>query len=637
MKYSDLMADWLVELGYTHCFFLAGGNIMHLLESCSRKFTCVPVIHEVAAGIAVEYFNEISEGPRAFALVTAGPGLTNIVTAMAGAYLDSRELLVLGGQVKVADLARGQVRQRGIQEVDGVDIARPVTVRSSLVDRVLDQETFIAWSQDGSHGRKGPVFLELPLDVQAAPVDETKLNRGASAASAWEKPAQAEAKLAAADSGATTDSGAPARPVQTKAGSAKNTDSATSTSSLVTAPGLPEHAVVTVKEWLAQASRPVVLIGGGVSRDTVARALPGLEKLGVPLMTTWNGFDRLPADYPFYFGRPNTWGQRSANILLQQADLVVALGTRLGLQQTGFNWQQFAPVGKVVQVEIDPRELAKGHPRVDLPVNGDANAMLLAIAEGSAGDSSEWVEFCRMVRREIPLNDPGNETAEGFLSPYELNEKLSAICTGADVVIPCSSGGANTVAMQAWQVKSGQRGFNSKSLASMGYGLSGSVGAAIAMRPRRTILMEGDGGFTQNLQELGTVRQQKLNLKIFINDDHGYASIRMTQSSYFGGRYVGCDVETGLGMPEWSHLFAAYSIPVKYIGPGFETDPEFLELFHGEGAAAFIVKIDPKQTYYPKISSRVTESGSMESNPLHRMTPELSQELSAKVFRHLAV
>ncbi len=176
MKYSDLLADWLVELGYTHCFFLAGGNIMHLLESCSRKFTCIPVVHEVAAGIAVEYFNEVAGGPRAFALVTAGPGLTNIVTAMAGAYLESRELLVLGGQVKVADLARGQVRQRGIQEVDGVDIARPVTVVSKLMDRVIDQTTFDEWSQAGSVGRKGPVFLEIPLDIQGAPVEREKLD-----------------------------------------------------------------------------------------------------------------------------------------------------------------------------------------------------------------------------------------------------------------------------------------------------------------------------------------------------------------------------------------------------------------------------------------------------------------------------
>lgn len=588
-KYSDVMADWLANLGYTHCFFLAGGNIMHLLESCSRRFTCIPVVHEVAAGIAVEYFNEISDSQRAFALVTAGPGLTNIVTAMAGAYLESRELLVIGGQVKVADLARGDVRQRGIQEVDGVDIARPVTVRSSLVEKVLDEATFREWSQAGSKGRKGPVFLEVPLDIQGAQVDETA--------------------LAAAPYEPTTDTGCPS---------------------------VPEETIRTIQQWLSGAKRPVLLIGGGVDRQVAAQMLPGLEELGAPMMTTWNGFDRIPSESPVYFGRPNTWGQRSANIIMQQADLLIALGTRLGLQQTGFNWQQFIPLGKVVQVECDPRELKKGHPRVDLPVNGDANQVLRAIASGTTpGDYTEWIEFARLVRRELPLDDPKNETATGFLSPHILNAKLSELCTGDDVIIPCSSGGANTVAMQAWEQKKGQRGFNSKSLASMGYGLSGSIGASIAQPGKRTILMEGDGGFTQNLQELGTVRAQKLNLKIFINDDHGYASIRMTQQNYFGGRYVGCDVETGLGMPDWTHLFAAYSIPMMRIGPGFEDDPEFLRLFNTPGAAAFIVAIDPKQTYFPKIASRVTASGSMESNPLHRMSPDLDTALSAKVFRYL--
>ena len=176
-KYSDLLADWLVSLGYTHCFFVAGGNIMHLLESCSHKLTCVPVVHEVAAGIAAEYFNEVhlpSEKPaKAFALVTAGPGLTNIVTALGGAFLESRELLVIGGQVKVSDLSRSEVRQRGIQEIDGVAIARPVTERSELIETVIDQATFAELTYSGQHGRKGPIFLEIPLDIQGAQVDET--------------------------------------------------------------------------------------------------------------------------------------------------------------------------------------------------------------------------------------------------------------------------------------------------------------------------------------------------------------------------------------------------------------------------------------------------------------------------------
>jgi acetolactate synthase-1/2/3 large subunit len=170
----------------------------------------------------------------------------------------------------------------------------------------------------------------------------------------------------------------------------------------------------------------------------------------------------------------------------------------------------------------------------------------------------------------------------------------------------------------------------------MGYGLSGAIGAALAGNGRRTILVEGDGGFTQNLQELGTVAANKLNLKIFLFDDDGYASIRMTQKNYFGGRYVGCDVATGLGMPKWELLFPAYSVPVMRLGPGFESDPAFLEAFHEPGAHAFLVHIDPNQTYFPKISSRVTASGSMESNPLHLMTPDLDEETAAKVFRYIA-
>ena len=588
MKYSDLMAEWLVELGYTHCFYVAGGNIMHLLESCSHRLICVPVIHEVAAGVAAEYFNEVSTTSRALSLVTAGPGLTNIVTAMAGAYLESRELLVIGGQVKVADLARGQLRQRGIQEIDGVSIAAPITVTSRLLDGVVEREEFRALAQSGTHGRKGPVFLEVPLDVQGAAVDPSILNAPASAAY------------------------------------------------VESFPSLPQPAMEQLEAMLRAARRPVLLLGGGISREMASAMLDGWEATGIPLQCTWNGIDRVPEDHPLFMGRPNTWGQRAANIFLQQADLLIALGTRLGLQQTGFNWQQFLPLGKVVQVDCDPAELHKGHPHVDLAICADANEVLRRIAAlRGLPDFSEWLHFGREMSAAIPRNDPHNRTREGFVSPYEFVLQLSAMCTAEDVVIPCSSGGANTVMQQTFQVKRGQRIFNNKSLASMGYGLGGAIGAAFAADGRRTILVEGDGSFTQNLQELGTIAANRLNLKIFLFDDDGYASIRMTQKNYFGGRYVGCDSATGLGMPDWELLFAAYALPVMRLGPGFERDPAFAEEFTRVGAAAFLVSIDPEQTYYPKISSRITESGSMESNPLHRMSPELDEGTSAKVFRYL--
>ena len=585
-KYSDVLASWLAELGYTHCFFVAGGNIMHLLESCSRHMTCVPVVHEVAAGIAAEYFNEVHLGSKAFALVTAGPGLTNIVTAIAGAYLESRELLVIGGQVKVPDLARGKVRQRGIQEIDGVAIAAPITEKSLLLDRVIDLETFAEMTRSGKHGRKAPVFLEIPLDIQGAQVDLETLG----------------GKL------------------------------------VPLAPSF--HAIedaipIEIARKLNMAKRPVILLGAGVDRSTTEQLRDRLADIGIPLMVTWNAMDRIAADHPLYFGRPNTWGQRSSNILIQQCDLLLALGTRLSLQQTGFNWQAFIPSGEIIQVDCDPAELTKGHPRVALPVCGDANLVLQTLLKNDLGDHSEWIEFCREVRAAIPLVEGVNNTGERYLSPYAFVDKLSALAGPEDIVIPCSSGSAFTVMMQTFTQKRGQRIVTNKGLASMGYGLSGAIGAAFAGRGRRTLLVEGDGGFIQNLQELGTVAANKLNLKIFIFDDDGYASIRMTQKNYFGGRYVGCDVNTGLGIPNWAHLFAAYGIPIQELRLGFETDATFLTALNTPEPAAFLVKIDPEQTYFPKISSRVTESGSMESNPLHLMTPGLDEVLADIVFQYL--
>ena len=588
MKYSDQLADWLVELGYTHCFFVAGGNIMHLLESCSRRFTCIPVVHEVAAGIAAEYFTEMGTCRKAFGLVTAGPGLTNIVTAIAGAYLESHELLVIGGQAKVADLALGQVRQRGIQEVNGVDIVKPITATSTLLAEVVDKQRFTQIVESGSAGRKGPVFVEIPLDVQGRLVDPAALH------AACEPREDAP-------------------------------------------PAISQAILDQIADKLRAAERPVLLLGGGVSRSTTSELLNSLDALGIPLMTTWNGLDRIPSEHPLYFGRPNTWGQRSSNILIQQSDLVLALGTRLGLQQTGFNWQKFIPVGEVIQVDCDPAELTKGHPRVALPVCGDANAVLRFVAGCGLGNYRGWVEFCHAVRQAIPLVESVNSTADGFISPYIFVQELSHLCSGEDVVIPCSSGGAYTVMMQTFEQKAGQRSINTKGLASMGYGLGGAIGAAFAANGRRTILVEGDGGFMQNLQELGTVSANHLNVKIFLFDNNGYASIRMTQKNYFDGHSVGCDSETGLGIPKWELLFAAYGIPLMPISTGYQKDPEFLRLFESNGPAAFLVKIDPNQTYFPKISSRVGSDGAMESNPLHLMSPELPAEVALQVFRYLQV
>ena len=582
-KYAEQLTNWLVELGYTHCFFVAGGNIMHLLDGARTRFTCVPVVHEVAAGIAAEYFNEADGKGRAFALVTAGPGVSNILTAMGGAWLESRELLVIAGQVKSEDLASNGVRQRGIQEIDGVGLAAPVAKRSVQMKTPMSKSDFFSVVNEGVTERPGPIFIELCLDAQGAPpVTEEKLN-------------------------------------------AIPTSNSTVTKIII-------DKVVAQFE---KAQRPILLIGGGVSRSNTNALHHELSSSGIPVMTTWNGADRIAASHPQYLGRPNTWGQRSANLLVAQADLIVAVGTRLGMQQTGFNWQQFGRNAYVVHVDIDRAELEKGHPKTDLTVCADADDFLLQLLSKVSGDWSSWLAYAQEVRSLLPLNDPENETGDGFLSPYDFYADLVNISDSNDVIIPCSSGGANSVSMQVMEQKLGQVIITDKGLASMGYGLGGAIGASMAHPGRRTFLIEGDGGFSQNLQELATVAVNRLPIKTFIFANNGYGSIRMTQKNYFGGAYLGCDTETGLGFPDWDVLFQSFGISTMTLNRDWSTDKRVLEALRSDEPFGFIVPIDPLQTYWPKITSRIVEGGGMESNPLHMMSPDLSPDLLSKVTKYL--
>jgi acetolactate synthase-1/2/3 large subunit len=394
-----------------------------------------------------------------------------------------------------------------------------------------------------------------------------------------------------------------------------------------------------VAELLAKSRRPVLLVGGGVSRDQFYSLIPEVERLGIPVMTTWNAADRLGANHHLYFGRPNTWGQRSSNLILQGADLVIAAGTRLGMQQTGFNWSQFVPNGDVVQVDIDKTELEKGHPDIGLAICADASSLLRRLFEKSVSTPvwSAWVDLARRVRARIPLSEPINGSFDGFLNPYEFALSLSELCDEVDTVVPCSSGGAFTVMMQAFNQRSGQVIITNKGLASMGYGLAGAIGAALADRSRRTVLVEGDGGFSQNLQELATVNVQNLNLKIFIFANNGYASIRMTQKNYFDGAYLGCDIESGLGFPDWQTLAKAFGVKSKILSEDFASDREFLSAWGDAEPWLFVVPVHPEQTYFPKISSQVTATGGMESAPLHKMSPPLSDDLIADLALELGL
>ncbi len=588
MKYAEYLLEKLAsEEKYSHCYFVAGGNTMHLLDAARKIFKCIPVVNEVAAGIAAEYFNESnSEGKKAFALVTAGPGLTNIVTAIAGAYLESRELLVIGGQVKKSDLKSPVLRQRGIQEIDGRAIASSISVAS---ETLIEQLPFPKVQEILHSSQKpGPIFLEIPLDLQGSQVTI------------------ADSQAAYSDKSIAT----------------KDFD---------------QKFLESIVRQLSNAERPILLLGGGLSRELIRKHKHHIEDLGIPVMTTWNGMDRYGIDLANYWGRPNTWGQRSSNILIQQCDLLIAVGTRLGLQQTGFAWEEFAPLAKIYQIDIDKAELEKGHPTIEAGLQADADVFMekfIDLVNGKEFNLSSWLEFGKTVLSAFPLNDVNNLTSPGFISPYVFMETLSAKLKSNDVIIPCSSGGAFTVTMQAFVPKFGQVIVTNKGLASMGYGLSGAIGAAESTQSR-TILIEGDGGFAQNLQELGTLAAQRLNVKVFIFSNSGYASIRMTQRNYFDGAYLGCDVETGLGLPDWSFIAKAYGLRYTKLEESGLVDSVLAEVLNRTEPEVIEVKIDPEQTYYPKITSRILPSGAMASHPLHLMTPDLSSEQIERFLPYL--
>jgi acetolactate synthase-1/2/3 large subunit len=593
MKYSDYFMQQLRESGYTTCFYVGGGNSMHLLESASKFFECFPVVHEVSAAIASEYFNQSAKGTeKAFALVTAGPGLTNLITGVAGAWLDSRELLVVGGQAKSTNLAKGKVRQIGHQEVDGVGIVAPitkiaVTIESPISGREIKEIVSTSWK-----GRPGPVFIEVCLDVSATVIDPSGLSP------AFEF----------------------------------------SESSDVTAQDT--NWALQVELLLKAAQRPLILLGGGVSKTVALNFISTIEDSRFPISCTWTGAENCGFDYPYFAGRPNTYGMRWSNIVLQQSDLLIAVGTSLGFQQTGFNTEEFLPTGKLVHVDIDENELNKENPKERITILEDSEVFLnffAKIVKNNSPICSAWVDFIQKVKDLVPVLEPSQLSESPSISPHSVLQVVSNLAGENDAIVAASSGGTFTAVMQVFQNKTKQLLIGNKGLASMGYGLAGSIGIAINRKKLGTkcVLFEGDGGFAQNLQELGTVVANDLNLKIFITCNDGYASIRTSQMSYFGGHYLGCDTKTGLVLPEWGKIMEAYGIPCMLVTSSSIYSEEFMDLWQSPHPSVFLIQSDPNQTYYPKIMSKVRADGSMTSAALHDMSPALTSEIADAVFKFL--
>ncbi len=587
IKLSDYVMKFIAGLGVRHVFMLPGGGCMHLIDSLGTnpniEYVCN--LHEQASAIAAEaygqYHNKIG-----VALVTTGPGGTNAITGVAGAWIDSTPCLIISGQVKRADMIADRgVRQMGVQEVDIVSMVKPITkyavtiLDPNSISYHLEKAIYLAKT-----GRPGPVWIDIPLDVQASMIDEENIQRFDAA----------EVKI-------PPDRG-------------------------------PVHEQITETiRLLNQADRPVILAGNGIR---IAKAeqefLQLVELLGVPVLTTWKAIDLLPEEHNYFFGRPGSIGQRGANFIQQNSDWLLTIGARLDLAQTGYNHMNFARGANKVIVDIDPAEINKMEMPINVPVCADAKKFIREFIYQREHikdkDRFEWLAQCRNWKTKYPVVLQEYLDQKDYVNTYALIEVLSYEMTNDDILVPGSAGASSEITMQAFKVKQGQRILNSPGLGAMGFGLSASIGACLAGNKKRTICINGDGGFQLNMQELETVKRLDLPIKFFILNNQGYASIRATQRNYFNGRYVGSEQSSRLTFPDMLKIADAYGIPSIRIAHQRELLSKVREVFALPGPVICEVMVIPDQPTAPRMSAMKRADGSMVSKPLEDLWPYLDRE-----------
>ncbi|MBR3453781.1 MAG: thiamine pyrophosphate-binding protein [Bacteroidaceae bacterium] len=581
MKVSDYIVRFLENHSVHHVFMLVGGQSMHLNDSIgnSKSIRYISCLHEQAAAMAAESYARC-RNDVGVVVVTNGPAATNTLTAVACAWVESTSLMVISGQVKRGDSMRGtNVRQMGVQEVDIVAMAQPVTKYAVYLDNPLNVRFELEKCMFFAlHGRKGPVLMDIPLDVQASMVDETTLK-------------------------------------------AYHPDYELPTPNI--------EQVINVCSLIAGAQRPVLYIGAGVffsggQEQMVAFA----ERHQIPILTTWNGMDLIWEDHPLYMGRPGAVGQRHANFILQNADVLITVGTRLSCLQTGFNYDAFARNAKLVMVDIDQDELDKKKLHPYMKIRSDAKSFfnMMLSADSQQQDHTEWLNICRSWRNKYPVIQPEWKIQNEKVNSYCLVDTLSRLMNKDDVYCGGRAGTCVDTVIQAFHVKRGQRVIATKGLSSMGYGLPAALGAAIALPDQQIICCNGDGGFVMNIQELATIKNLNLPIKFFILNNRGYATIVATQSNVFNKHLVGCEETSGLSTGDIISISEAYGLKTFRISNNSEIESVVKQVLDFQGPVVCDVDVSITQPIQPRQSSYKSEDGQMKSRPLEDMRPLLDRE-----------
>ena len=566
---------------------ITGGGAMHLNDSMGNS----PLLkvtyhhHEQAAAIAAEGYYRASGRPAAV-VVTTGPGGTNAITGLLGQWTDSIPAIYISGQVKrettISHYPELRIRQVGDQEVDIISVVNPLTKYAKTVTqpheirRVMDT----AW-QMATSGRKGPVWVDVPMDIQGAVADEDKMITTVEA-------------------------------IASPAAIAKDGD------------------LDQVIALLMQSKRPVLLAGHGIRLADAQRDLrPLIERMGIPVVSSFNGFDLIPTDHPLFVGRIGTIGDRAGNFALQNADLLLSVGSRNNIRQVSYDWASYARHAKKIVVEIDEAELKKPTVIPDIPVLADAGDFLRRLFERLHGVAlpdwqwwREWV-YARKIKYPVVLAD--YEKIEQSVHPYYFVQRFTQQLSKEAMVV-AGNGTACVVLFQAGHVKEGQRMFWNSGNASMGYDLPAAIGASVATGHGEVVCLTGDGSLQMNLQELATVKHLQLPIKLFVLNNGGYLSIRQTQTNYFQGRYVGCDEKSGLSFPDLRWIAAAYGFPYFRIDSHHALDQQIAEVLAVKGPVVCEVMLTHDYTFSPKLSSEKLPDGRMVSKPLEDMYPFLSED-----------
>ena len=585
IKLSDYVFQFLKSKGIRQAFMLPGGGAMHLDDSIGKfgiEYVCF--LHEQGAAIAAEAYAQHTNTPG-LVLVTSGPGATNAITGVTAGWIDSTPMFVISGQSKRADLVGEKgVRQIGSQEVQIIPMVTPITKYAVQILEPNEIKYHLEKAYlEATTGRPGPVWLDIPLDVQAVMLDETKLQ-------GYIPPVQEEADV--------------------------------------------KDAVNKTIELLKTAKKPLVLAGNGIKLSGATELLyQFVNELKLPVETTWKTIDMFGEDEELYVGHPGIMGDRGANLILQDADFLLSIGCRLDTSVTAFNDRNFGKNAKKVIVDIDQNEIARMDMEKKASAACDAGVFLETLLEAIADEKDslcnkdimiyreEWLIWCKEIRAKYPVITEDHKNAKNYVSAYYFIGELCKLLRNDDVIVPESSGGAGEITYQAFQLKKGQKMKNAAGLGSMGFGLPYAIGSCIANDRRRTILINGDGAFQLNIQELETLHRLKLPVKMFIWNNNGYASIRSMQRNNFKGHYVASDESSGLTMPHISKVAEAYGFKTYRIENNEELNRLLPEIMKDDEPMLCELMVLPEETVSPRVKAIVGENGKMMSGPLEKMWP----------------